>query len=348
MNRIPLLLADPSPCLRLLVLKELLQKPDSDPEVEELQTMMNDDPLIADLINLQGSDGSWKENELAGSIYNTLITTAMILARFAFLGFTEDHPTVKKGVEFRFSHQNKDESWPLPSKRVRSSLDKLEGPEGYDMIPLQTGIPLKSIAACGYATDPRAEHAYKWLLNQQLDDGAWPSGTSAGVYGFVAGYRRLPHSRWGCRTNTTFALSCLAHHPEYRSQKGAQHALDLIFGRETKEKHILGFEVARLIGIEPTRGFFTYYARFDVGFFLNLYVRIGASQTDERVASIVEFVLNQQGPFGLWEYPGYPQTARWVTLDLLRSLSQLNETSEWLSFEPRTPFQAYPKKEKRF
>jgi excinuclease ABC subunit A len=42
--------------------------------------------------------------------------------------------------------------------------------------------------------------------------------------------------------------------------------------------------------------------------------------------------------------------ARWLTFDLLRSLSCLEASagSDWFSLEPRTPFQAYPRQQKRF
>ena len=69
---------------------------------------------------------------------------------------------------------------------------------------------------------------------------------------------------------------------------------------------------------------------------------------DPRVADNIEFVKGLQGPYGLWEYQRYPEVSRWVTFDLLRSLSRLDQETDWFSMEPRTPFQAYPKREKRF
>jgi hypothetical protein len=47
------------------------------------------------------------------------------------------------------------------------------------MMPLQTALPLRELAACGYAADPRSELAYDWLLAQRLEDGAWPTGVRA-------------------------------------------------------------------------------------------------------------------------------------------------------------------------
>jgi hypothetical protein len=63
---------------------------------------------------------------------------------------------------------------------------------------------------------------------------------------------------------------------------------------------------------------------------------------------MVAFVSDVQGPYGLWEYTPRPQASRWVTFDLLRSLSRIDKEGDWVSLEPRTPFQAYPKIDKRY
>jgi hypothetical protein len=66
----------------------------------------------------------------------------------------------------------------------------------------------------------------------------------------------------------------------------------------------------------------------------------------------VAFVEGIRGAFGLWEYGSRPQASRWLTFDLLRSLSRLtvdgDGASEWVSLEPRTPFQAYAAKQRRY
>jgi hypothetical protein len=342
---IPLLLADPSPSLRRLVLRELLGNPDDDPEVRELDDLRLSDPLVAPVLDAQEPDGSWRRGDLAwrgGALRMTLLA----LMRLGYLGFGPDFPAVQRGAEYLFAQQREDGAWPLAGDR-QEDRDSDEF-EGYTMIPLQTSLPLRALAMCGYVTDPRAERAYEWLLAQRLDDGAWPTGIAAGgVFGRVAGYRKLAHSRWGCRSNTTGALLCLAHHPERRSGAEAHRALDLLLGRETKESRPLGFEVARLTGAEQTRGFTTFYARFDLAMVLDLCWRVGATRDDARVADVVTFVQSLQGEYGLWDY-ARPQVSRWLTFDLLRSLSRLDATGDWLSAEPRTPFQTYPKQERRY
>jgi hypothetical protein len=276
--------------------------------------------------------------------------------RLGYLGFAPNHPAVQNGAEYLFSQQRADGAWPLADAREEGV-----GREGYAMIPLQTALPLRGLAACAYAVDPRTERAYEWLLSKRLEDGAWPTGlTASGVNGYVAGYRKMPHSRWGCRSNTTCALICLALRPERRRGAEARRALDLLLGRETREEHPLGFEVARLIGAEPSHGFITFYARFDLALLLDLCARAGVSGEDARAAELVNFIRGLQGLYGLWEYTPRPQVSRWLTCDLLGSLSQIEKNGDgggdgtgaagekWISLEPRTPFQTYPKKQKRF
>jgi hypothetical protein len=342
MTWMPLLLADRSPCLRWLVLRELLHRPANDPELQELEALREDDALVAPLLKAQETDGSWTHGDLHWHGGRLRLTT-LALMRLGYLGFGPAHPAVARGASYLFSQQQSDGSWALPK-----SAREEEMREGYTMIPLQTALPLRGLAMCGYASEPQAERAYAWLLEQRLDDGAWPTGMAGGgTRGYVAGYRKLPHSRWGCRSNTTGALLCLAHHPQRRHSPEARRALDLLLGRETREASNLGFEVARLIGAAPTRGFMTFYARFDLAMILDLCWRVGATLDDPRVADVVEFVRGLLGGYGLWDVEP-AQASRWVTYDLLRSVTQLDDEGDWISSEPRTPFQTYPSHPQRY
>ncbi len=351
MNLAALLLADPSPCLRWLVLSDLFQVPGDDPELLELAGLRVKDRLVTEVVSLQEPDGSWRPNTLAigragGS---RALMTGFALTRLGYLGFGRNFRPVEQAAEYLFSQQQVDGSWPLTEDiAITDGNREIPLAERYTMIPLQTALPLRGLASCGYATDPRSIRAYEWLMAQRLPDGAWPTGIAAGVFGGVAGYRRLPHSRWGCRSNTTAVLICLAGNPTYQHSEAAQRALDLLLGRETREEYTLGYEVARLIGIEPPRGFLTYFARFDLALILDLCGRVGADQDDERVRDLVRFVNSLQGEYGLWEYPARPQAMRWLTFDILRSISRLGASLDWISQEPRTPFRPYPKQKKRF
>ncbi len=322
-----LLLADPSPCLRWLVLRDLFQRPVEDPELGEINPLRETDPLANEVLVLQEADGAWSPGGTLASGRaggGRAYTTGLALARLGFLGFDRAHPAVQRGANFLFSLQGRDGSWPLyEADSLVDGSAELPPEERYTMIPMQTAFPLRGLAACGYATDPRAERAFDWLLAQRLEDGAWPTGIAAGVYGRVAGYRRLPGSQWGCRTNTTAGLLCLALHPERRSAPEARRALDLLLGQEKRETHSLGVEVARLTGAETPRGLFTYFVRFDLALILWLGAQVGLPPDDARLSNLLAFIRTLQGEYGLWEYRDRPQVSRWLTFDLLRSLKTL-------------------------
>jgi hypothetical protein len=319
-----LILGDPSAVLRHRVLTELLEAPEHDPEAADLARRAATSPELAEVTTLEPK---------------SLKDTAWILCRMAHMGLSRGHPRVDELAGRVFSHQRPDGSFPLDA--FRSS----DGAETYSMVPLQVSLPLRGLAAVGYATDDRCERAYEWLLAQRLDDGAWPTGVAAGQPGYVAGYRRLPASQ-GCRVNTEAAVACLVLHPERRRVDSTRRALDLLLQRETRDEWALGTEVSRLCGVETATGFFTFYARFDLAFLLELATRAGASSEDRRIASLVEFLLARRGPAGLWEHPTHPELTRWLTFELLLSLKRLPE-GEWEGFAPKVPFQPYPTRRDR-
>ncbi|MBN1329289.1 MAG: terpene cyclase/mutase family protein [Candidatus Heimdallarchaeota archaeon] len=344
MTWLPILLADPSLNLRYLVMKNFLQDEGNSNELEELENLRYEDPLITNLLALQSSEGYWDRGDFVGGHHKTkILATAQALVRLSYFDLPKDYPAIKKGVEYLFSEQKDDGSWPLPAYR-----EKFVEKDGYEIMSLQTSLPLRAIAQCGYASDPRAEKAYEWLLNQRTPDGAWPTGIVKDNFGYVAGYRKIAQSRWGCRSNTTGALICLAHHPKYQNSPVAQRALDLLLGRDTQEQQTLGFEIARTLGFEPATGFITYFARFDLSLMIDLCWRIEATLEDSRVRELVTFIKNLQGPYGLWEYIEKPHASRWITFDILRSLIKIKTDGEWLSDAPKTPFQTYPKTKRRF
>ncbi len=321
-DSIPLLLSDPSPALRCRVLTELLDVDPADPELIDATTQRD----RVDHEPLAGGDRSWR-------------SLAWSLCVLAYQGRTAADPQVAAIAEQVFAEQQPDGSFPLDQFR------RGRRPSVYSMAPLQVALPLRGLAMAGYATDPRAERAYQWLLDVQLDDGAWPVGESHGQPGYIAGYRKLPGSR-GCRTSTQGAIACLVQHPELARSDHVRRALDLLLQRETRDVWSLGTDVARLIGRVQPQGFFTFYADFDPAMIIDLASRAGASLDDPRVAELVAFLVEQRGPYGLWEHPKHPELSRWLTFDLALSLRRL-DAGDWTGIAPRVPFRAYPKRPAR-
>jgi hypothetical protein len=345
----PFLLADRSACLRRLVIRDLFVEGENEAERRYLDGQMLFDPLVADLVARQNTDGSWNARDIGAGwgAGGNILATGYALSRLGYLGLDQSNPAVQKAILFLKSVQLSDGSWPL--SRNNADVDGHgESNPGYDMVPLQTALPLRGLAAAGAAELDFCEKAYDWLLAQRLEDGAWPTGMASGVHGYVAGYRRLGHSRWGCSSNTTGALICFALHPHRRYGEPARRALDLLLSREAHDSGPLGFDTARLAGAEPVSGFFTYYRNYDLALILDLCWRVEISIEDERVRTILDRVISKRNAFGLWSYPDHPQAARWVSFDLSRSIYRLSGGNGWTGSEPRTPFHTYPRQRRRF
>ena len=346
-----LLLADASPSLRARTLVELGGAEADDPEVRRLRAEIATSREVLDVLDAVGR--------------STPRELAYLLCRMAYLGY--DGPEVASIAESLFDLQQADGSWPLfpedderdvavaaaaeaPRRRRKAQPVVRPRAERWRMIPQQTSIPLRGLAAAGYATDPRAERAYDWLVDRRLDDGAWPGDIKADHDRSMGtpGYRKLPRSP-GCRSATTGALAALALHPERRTTGVAHDALDHLLARETRDQWTLGHEVARLLGFERARGMLTFYATFDLAFLLDLASRCGISPDEPRVADLVEFLEAAKGPFGLWQHPAHPQLSRWLTFDLDASLIRLR-SGAWTGTgsTERVPLRAYPKRRRRY
>ena len=334
-DTVALLLADPSPALRYRALVDVDGASEDDPEVVALRAELLESPEAQEAL-------------LAASAGDDTHRLSFTLSRLAYLGIARGHPAVDDVAERIFRTQKADGSWPSYQWFSEDLSDGSIPHEGWKWRPLQVALPLRGLCASGYATDPRSERAFEWLLERQLDDGALPYGLGSGGHepALPPGYRRLPNSQ-GCRTTTTGFIACIAHHPQRRTSDDARAAMSVLMGRETREEASIGVEVARLTGVEKATGFATFYARWDLAYLLDLASRIGVSVEDRRMSDLVAFIESRRGRNGLWRHPSHPHLSRWLTLDLLSSLRRLGD-GDWIGSEQRLSFTAYPKRRKRY
>jgi hypothetical protein len=319
-----LLLGDPSPSLRWRTAVELAGARLDDADVEAWQGEIAESPAVqAVLARLAAAE----RPQVAG----------YLLCRLAYLGYRG--PELATAVDAIFAHQQPDGSWSL---RRDDNDQPSDGPR---FVTMETVVPLRGIAAAGFATDPRAERAYEWLLSERLDDGSWPAGPKADLGGPgrpslpEKDYRRLPRGA-GCRSSTTGAVACLALHPQRNRSDAARIGVDHLLARETRDESALGWEVSRLVGLERAMGQVTFYVTFDPAFLLDLASRHGVSAADRRVRDLVTWLETLRGPYGLWEHHAHPQLSRWLTFDLECSLRRLAD-GDWIGNEEPASFTPY-------
>lgn len=346
MNMTTLLLGDPSPSLRWRTAVELEGAPDDDDEVKAWRAAVDRSEDIGALVA-----------RLAAA--RQPVAAGYLLCRLACLGYRG--PELGAAVEAIFALQQPNGSWPAwldddeqqtgrePRRGAQPRSAKAEGPR---FITMQTVVPLRGIAAAGFATDPRAERAYEWLLGERLPDGSWPAGPKADLGG--AGrpaqpekeYRRLTRGA-GCRSATTGAVACLALHPQRNRSDAARIGVDHLLARETRDESTLGWELSRLVGLERALGQVTFYVTFDLAFLLDLASRCGVSPQDRRVRDLVAYLETLRGPYGLWQHYAHPQLSRWLTFDLECSLRRLAD-GDWIGNEEPAAFTPYRRGRRRY
>ncbi len=340
-----LLLGDPSPSLRWRAAVELDGAPADDEEVRAWRAEVDHDETIRTLVARLGAVG---DNPQAAGY---------LLCQLAYLGY--EGTELAGAVERIFDHQEPDGCWPTwpeedkpaPKRRRGTPPPRLLREESYRVVTMQTLLPLRGVAAAGFATDPRAERAYEWLLSQRLHDGSWTGSHKAdlGLDGRSSGedpeYRKLTRGD-GCRSATTGAVACFALHPERRRSDAARIGVDHLLARETRDAATLGWEVSRLVGHERAGGRFTFYVTFDHAFLLDLASRCGVSPDDRRVSDLVAYLETLRGPYGLWQHPAHPQLSRWLTFDLECSLARLAD-GDWIGNEEPATYTPYKKGRRR-
>ena len=338
-----LLYGDPDPSLRWRAAVELDgASPDGDDEVRAWRREVDRSPALASLV------------ARLGALRDQPQAAAYVLCQLAFLGY-RDGAAVDEAVEAIFALQLPDGSWPVWREDVEPASPEpaaarggrrrgkvpaeLPHAESYRMITMQTVLPLRGIAAAGFATDPRAERGYEWLLRERLRDGSWTGshkadlGTDGRSSGEDPAYRKLDPGE-GCRSATTGAAACLALHPTRRSSDAARTAVDHLLHQPIRRDAALGWEVSRLVGFERAGGRFTFYVTHDLAFVLDLASRCGFSAEDDNVRALLDHVVARRGPYGLWEHPVHPQLSRWLTFELESTLRRL-AGGEWIgSSEP--------------
>jgi len=340
-----LLFGDPSASLRWRAAVELDGASEDDEEVTVWRAEIDGSPAVRALVERLRATTNPQD-------------AGYLLCQLAYLGYRG--PELAEAVETVFATQQPDGSWPVwrdddqpPPKRRRGQAPAaLPKAESYRMITTLTVLPLRGIAAAGFATDPRAERGYDWLVAQRLNDGSWTGSHKAdlGLDGRSSGedpdYRKLNPGE-GCRAATTGAVACLALHPERNRSESARIGVDHLLRQNIRRDASLGWEVSRLVGLERASGRFTFYVIHDLAFMLDLASRCGLSPDDRRVSELVGYLERARGPYGLWEHPAHPQLSRWLTFDIECSLRRLAD-GDWIGNEEPASFTPYKRGRRRY
>ena len=190
---IALLLADPSPCLRAARLARADGTgADDHPEMRELAQLRASDPLSPTCWRCRRQTARGRKQIRSGWVTATGSTRrrGRCSAWATWASAQPTKPCSAGGVALRQAARG---------RRVAAAACG-GGRRGAGRLFDHLAPDVAAAAGIGgvrLRNGPagRARPGYEWLLAQRLPDGAWPTGIASGNTGYMAGYRRLAHSR---------------------------------------------------------------------------------------------------------------------------------------------------------
>ncbi len=301
------LLEEENPAVRYRTLRDLLDRPADDPEVQVARAAIPAWPPVAGLLAAQKPDGYWIQRDYYLPKHDGTFWALTVLAD---LGLTAENEQIRQGCEFMFTFQHEHGGF---GRRRRIPGQGLVWDE--QDAPCTQARIVRFLIQFGYGDDPRTRAAVDWLLAAQRDDGMWHC-------------RRA--DRYGCLRATHDALRVAAldaeaaGHPAAR--RGAEAICDLLMAPRMDRYHV-GHEWTVLeypyfgYGLIPT---------------LDSLARLGYTRKQPKIALALDYLLSRRRPDGAWPLdrkpyrlpldagqPGEPN--KWLTLDALRAIRSFYE-----------------------
>jgi hypothetical protein len=207
------------------------------------------------------------------------------------------HPAVGRAAEYVFSCQTEE--------------GDIRGILANQYAPYYTGALMSLLIKAGYATDPRIERGFRWLLDVRQNDGGWVIG-SPGMVGLGhlsvkeqndltsnsaretarAFDRTKPFSAAG----TGMVIRAFAAHPQYRKSEYAWTAARLLKTKFFQEDNWSSYR-------HPD-----HWVRFEFPFWwtnivtaLDSVSLIGITADDRDVQKALQWLIDNQQESGLWK-----------------------------------------------
>lgn len=285
-------------------------------------------PEAQRILKKQLADGSWPcsgEHKHADINVRLIETWRQFRCLVEQYGFTCDHPQVQKAAEYLFSCQT-------PAGDIRGMLAN-------QYAPYYTGAIMALLIQAGYASDPRMEKGFQWLLAMRQNDQGWTIPLLTHQLDRATLYRLTSESAEPLEPDrskpfshnwTGMVLRAFAVHPVYARSTEAQIAAGLLKSRFFQPDSYTSYQAA------------DYWVRFDYPFWwsnlltaLDSLARMGFSGEDEAIRQALAWFADHQQEDGLWKVsyarPDEPEketakaqeTKLWVSLAICRVFKKM-------------------------
>jgi hypothetical protein len=317
------LLETDNPSVRYFALKDLLEKPETDPEVVAAKNEIMHIGLVPKLLGKQSDQGCWEApDRFYTAKYKGTVWQLIILAELRADGSDE---RIKKACEFILENSQDHESGGFS---VWHSA-KTGGGRHSGVVPCLTGNMVWSLIILGFFVDSRVERGINWITTyQRFDDcnepvpKGWPYDKATGCF-----------SKHSCHMGVVKALKALAAIPVHKRSDDVKSTIDaaaeyLLIHHVHKRSHAL----SRVSKPGWLRFGFPLMYQTDALEILGILTALG--YMDERMQEAVDLVVSKQDNDGRWilentfngrfqtniEQKGKP--SKWITLNALRALKR--------------------------
>lgn len=178
------LLEEDQPSVRYRTLTQLLDKPESDPDVKSAREMIVKKGWAAALLSKQ-SEGGWWVNEK--SLYQPKYSASnWMLLVLADLGLTRTEPRITRACELWIERFAKPDGGFGTDQMRKSEL-------------CLVGNTARALVQFGYTDHPNVKSAFDWLVREQKENGGWHCWGKNGVidaWEGMSAFAVYPRQKW--------------------------------------------------------------------------------------------------------------------------------------------------------
>jgi len=317
------LLEKENPSVRFFALRDILEKPEADPEVKNAKKGIMEKGIVPKILARQKDDGYWEvaEDFYIRTKYKGTVWQLIILAE---LGADGNSQEIRKACEFvlEYSQDRKSGGFSYLGTKKGGGFHSA-------VLPCLTGNMVWSLIRFGYLDDPRIKRAIDWITAyQRFDDGVkdapkgWPYEKKESCWG--------KHTCFMAIVKTMKAFSEI---PETRRSEAIKNVIEK--GAEFLLSHHIykrSHDLKQVSKPSWLRFGFPLMANTDILEILGILTAFGYK--DNRMEEALNLVISKQERTGRWllentyngrfqvniERKGKP--SRWITLKSLRVLKQ--------------------------